>query len=293
MASNFRAGGEYTRTHGTDDLGGSGDGGRCIGRRARHRVRQRNGRGVGHRLRTRTEGRRHPDVQLPRRAIPALRIPATGSRRTAAGRHHRHGRRLPLPRWAPTSCGSRLRPTRPSMSPTCRRSRAGSHDAGASMVVDSTFATPLLQRPLEHGAAIVLHSGTKFIGGHSDLLIGLCVTTDDDVYERLVQARTFQGATPGALEAFLALRGLRTMPIRLAAMQRNAVVLVERLRAHPSVADVRYPGPGGDGVVRRATAVRRRPTRCAPACASWCRRRAWAASRPRSRGARSTPAMHT
>jgi cystathionine gamma-synthase len=118
------------------------------------------------------------------------------------------------------------------------------HQAGAKMVVDSTFATPLLQRPLEHGAAIVLHSGTKFIGGHSDLLIGLCVTHDDHTYERLVQARTFQGATPGALEAFLALRGLRTMPIRLAAMQRNAVVLVERLRAHHAVAEVRYPGQG-------------------------------------------------
>jgi cystathionine gamma-synthase len=116
--------------------------------------------------------------------------------------------------------------------------------AGAHMVVDSTFATPLLQRPLEHGAAIVLHSGTKFIGGHSDLLIGLCVTTDDQIFDRLVQARTFQGATPGALEAFLALRGLRTMPIRLAAMQRNAEVLVERLRAHPAIAEVRYPGQG-------------------------------------------------
>ena len=122
---------------------------------------------------------------------------------------------------------------------------AASRDAGARMVVDSTFATPLLQRPIDHGAAIVLHSGTKFIGGHSDLLIGLCVTADDVVYERLVQARTFQGATPGALEAFLALRGLRTMPIRLAAMQKNAAVLVERLRAHPAVEEVRYPGQGG------------------------------------------------
>lgn len=116
--------------------------------------------------------------------------------------------------------------------------------AGALMVVDSTFATPLLQRPLEHGAAIVLHSGTKFIGGHSDLLIGLCVTEDDEVFERLVKARTFQGATPGALEAFLALRGLRTLPLRLAAMQHNAAMLVERLRAHPAVAEVRYPGQG-------------------------------------------------
>ena len=121
---------------------------------------------------------------------------------------------------------------------------AGTRNVGARLVVDSTFATPLLQRPLEHGATVVLHSGTKFIGGHSDLLIGLCVTSDDDVYERLVQARTFQGATPGALEAFLALRGLRTMPIRLAAMQRNAITLADRLRAHPAVDEVSYPGQG-------------------------------------------------
>lgn len=115
---------------------------------------------------------------------------------------------------------------------------------GAKMVVDSTFATPLLQRPLEHGAAIVIHSGTKFIGGHSDLLIGLCITTDDAVFERLVQARTFQGATPGALEAFLALRGLRTMPLRLEASQRNAASLVDHLKRHRSVLEVRYPGLG-------------------------------------------------
>jgi len=121
---------------------------------------------------------------------------------------------------------------------------AGSRRAGAHVVVDSTFATPVLQRPLEHGATIVLHSGTKFIGGHSDLLIGLCVTAEEAVHERLVAARTFQGATPGALEAFLALRGLRTLPIRLAVMQRNAATLVERLRAHPGVEEVRYPGQG-------------------------------------------------
>jgi cystathionine gamma-synthase len=121
---------------------------------------------------------------------------------------------------------------------------AAARDAGADVVVDSTFATPLLQRPLEHGAAVVLHSGTKFIGGHSDLLIGLCVTSDGRIFDRLVEARTFQGATPGALEAFLALRGLRTMPIRMAAMQSNAAILVERLRAHPAVAEVRYPGQG-------------------------------------------------
>ena len=115
---------------------------------------------------------------------------------------------------------------------------------GVPMVVDSTFATPLRQQPLAHGAAVVIHSGTKFIGGHSDLMIGLCVTADDAVFERLVAARTFQGATPGALEAFLALRGLRTLPVRLAASEANAAELVERLRAHPAVEAVAYPGTG-------------------------------------------------
>jgi cystathionine gamma-synthase len=121
---------------------------------------------------------------------------------------------------------------------------AATRDAKARLVVDSTFATPLLQRPLEHGADIVLHSGTKFIGGHSDLLIGLCISADQAVHDRLVAARTLQGATPGALEAFLALRGLRTLPVRFAAMQRNAGILVERLRGHAAVDEVRYPGEG-------------------------------------------------
>ncbi len=121
---------------------------------------------------------------------------------------------------------------------------AAARERGVRTVVDSTFATPLLQRPLEHGADVVMHSATKFIGGHSDLMLGVCVTADDAVYDRLFLARTYQGATPGALEAFLALRGLRTMPIRLEASQANAAVLVERLRAHPAVAEVRYPGTG-------------------------------------------------
>jgi len=121
---------------------------------------------------------------------------------------------------------------------------AAANVLGVRSVVDSTFATPLLQQPLHHGATVVMHSATKFIGGHSDLLLGVCITTDDAVFDRLWQARTFQGATPGSLEAFLALRGLRTMPLRLEASQRNAGELVARLRAHPAVAEVRYPGTG-------------------------------------------------
>ncbi len=116
--------------------------------------------------------------------------------------------------------------------------------AGAKVVVDSTFATPICAQPLADCATIVIHSGTKFIGGHSDLLIGLAIASDDAVYERLHQTRLVNGSTPGALEAFLALRGLRTLPLRMERMQANAVEVVGRLRAHRAVSDVRYPGFG-------------------------------------------------
>ncbi len=115
---------------------------------------------------------------------------------------------------------------------------------GVRVVVDSTFATPIYAQPLSDGATIVIHSGTKFIGGHSDLLIGLAVTTDDAMYDRLHQARLVNGSTPGALEAFLALRGVRTLPLRMERAQANAMKLVTRLRAHEAVATVRYPGFG-------------------------------------------------
>ena len=118
------------------------------------------------------------------------------------------------------------------------------HSAGARTVVDSTFATPVCARPLDDGATVVVHSGTKFIGGHSDLMIGLAVTRDDGVHEALRHTRLVNGATPGALEAFLALRGVRTLPLRMERAQANAEVLVARLREHPAVDDVRYPGRG-------------------------------------------------
>jgi cystathionine gamma-synthase len=115
---------------------------------------------------------------------------------------------------------------------------------GAAVVVDNTFATPICANPLADGATIVIHSGTKFIGGHSDLVIGLAVTGDDVVHDKLRHARLVNGATPGSLEAFLALRGVRTLPLRMERAQANAAVIVERLRADPRVASVRYPGWG-------------------------------------------------
>lgn len=113
-----------------------------------------------------------------------------------------------------------------------------------AVVVDNTFATPLNQRPLAHGADLVVHSATKFLGGHSDLLAGLVVAAPDrnDLYRDLRDARTYNGATPGTLEAFLALRGTRTLALRLAASQASAQVLAERLHEHPAVHQVRYPG---------------------------------------------------
>ena len=122
---------------------------------------------------------------------------------------------------------------------------AAARAAGAYVVVDNTFATPLLQQPLALGADLVVHSATKYLGGHSDLLMGAVVTADDELYAVLKGRRDLTGATPGTLEAWLALRGLRTLHLRVERAQANAQVLVERLAAHPAVAEVRYPGFGG------------------------------------------------
>ncbi|MDH4159485.1 MAG: PLP-dependent transferase [Actinomycetota bacterium] len=116
------------------------------------------------------------------------------------------------------------------------------HRAGARLVVDSTFASPMLQQPLLLGADVVVHSGTKLIGGHSDLLLGLVLAGDRAWAERFEQHRHDNGAVPGALETFLALRGLRTLPVRLSRMQESAAVLADRLAGHPAVTRVRYPG---------------------------------------------------
>jgi cystathionine gamma-synthase len=118
---------------------------------------------------------------------------------------------------------------------------AGRH-AGAIVGADNTFATPLLQQPLALGADVVVHSATKFIGGHSDLLSGIAITRQQALAERLRHRRGLSGATPGALEAYLALRGLRTLALRLDRGQSNAAELARRLDAHPAVSRVRYPG---------------------------------------------------
>jgi cystathionine gamma-synthase len=118
------------------------------------------------------------------------------------------------------------------------------HEGGAYVVVDNTFATPLLQQPLEVGADLVVHSATKFISGHSDVLLGAIATTDEELYGVLKSRRDLIGAIPGTFEAWLALRGLRTLHVRLERAQQNAQELVRRLGEHPAVGEVRYPGFG-------------------------------------------------
>ncbi|MPZ93320.1 MAG: cystathionine gamma-synthase [Propionibacteriales bacterium] len=122
---------------------------------------------------------------------------------------------------------------------------AGAHEAGVPVVVDNTFATPILQRPLSIGADIVLHSATKYLAGHSDVLLGAVVTRDDAVYDAVDQRRRRVGAVPGPLETYLALRGMRTLHLRVERAQSNAKEIAHRLADHPAVEETRYPGFGG------------------------------------------------
>jgi cystathionine gamma-synthase len=119
---------------------------------------------------------------------------------------------------------------------------AAARALGVRTVCDNTFAGPLLQRPIEHGIDIVVHSATKSLAGHSDVLMGVVVTTDDDYHEQLLRSRTLLGSIPGPFEAWLALRGIRTLALRVRQSQASALELATRLRAHPAVTRVRYPG---------------------------------------------------
>ena len=120
------------------------------------------------------------------------------------------------------------------------------------VAVDNTFATPLLQRPLDAGADVVVHSATKLLSGHSDLVLGAAVTRRPDIVEGLRRRRSLHGAIAGPWEAWLALRGIRTLAVRLAAAQANAAELATRLVGHPAVERVRYPGLAGDPGHERA-----------------------------------------
>ena len=115
---------------------------------------------------------------------------------------------------------------------------------GIGVAVDNTFATPLVQKPLAMGADIVMHSVTKFLSGHSDLLMGSLSTNDPELLKRLTDSRSFNGSIPGPFETWLALRGLRTFPLRFNKSQENAKILIDRLKVHPKIRRVRYPGFG-------------------------------------------------
>ena len=120
----------------------------------------------------------------------------------------------------------------------------GAKAAGALVVVDNTFATPLLQRPIEHGADVVVHSATKYLAGHSDVLLGAVVVAAEEHRAGLYGIRSLRGSIPSPLETFLALRGIRTLAVRLERAQSSARLLVDRLTGHPGVQEVRYPGFG-------------------------------------------------
>ena len=119
---------------------------------------------------------------------------------------------------------------------------AAARSHGVPSVVDATVATPLLLRPLEHGADVVVHAATKYLAGHSDVLLGVAVTADTGLTDDLRGQRADHGAVPGPFEAWLALRGLRTLPVRLDRAQASAAELARRLTRHPAVTRVRYPG---------------------------------------------------
>ena len=117
------------------------------------------------------------------------------------------------------------------------------HRRGALVVVDNTFASPILQRPLEHGADIVMHSATKYLNGHSDMVGGMVVVGDDaDLAERVAFLQNSAGAVQGPFDSFLALRGLKTLHLRMQAHCGNAQAIAEFLQGHEAVRDVIYPG---------------------------------------------------
>jgi cystathionine gamma-synthase len=115
----------------------------------------------------------------------------------------------------------------------------------ALVAVDNTFATPAVQRPLELGADFVVHSTTKYLGGHSDVVGGVAITRDDERYEQLRFVQNAVGAVPAPFDCFLVHRGLRTLHLRMDAHARSAAAVVELLKSTPDVEDVRWPGFSG------------------------------------------------
>jgi cystathionine gamma-synthase len=121
------------------------------------------------------------------------------------------------------------------------------HEAGARAAVDNTWATPVLQRPLELGADVVVHSATKYIGGHSDLMAGVVVLPHESPLERSIRAiQRHKGSVAAPFDCWLALRGLQTLPVRMRAHCENAALVAEALANHPAIDRVLYPGRAED-----------------------------------------------
>ncbi|MER6992986.1 cystathionine gamma-synthase [Saccharopolyspora hirsuta] len=130
-----------------------------------------------------------------------------------------------------------------------------SREAGTKLVVDNTFASPFLQQPLELGANVVVHSTTKYLGGHSDVVGGAVITSDDELAEQIAFLQNGAGAVPGPFDAFLTLRGAKTLAIRMERHSANAERIAAALAGHPKVAKVLYPGlpehPGHEVAVKQ------------------------------------------
>lgn len=134
-------------------------------------------------------------------------------------------------------------PTNPMMTITDLRAAANvAHEVGALLVVDNTFASPYLQRPLELGADIVVHSATKYLGGHSDLVHGVVITRHQHVADQLAYLQNAVGAVPGPMECWLCLRSAKTLHVRMDRHSSNAQAIAEWLEQHPAVQHVYYPG---------------------------------------------------
>lgn len=258
LASNFRAGPDYARTHGTrtweslEDAVGALEGGRCVsfasGLAAAHAIvfalRPRvilipevSYLGVRALLAAQEERGQVEIRFLDSFAPDHVRDALQTALRDGPDPERTAGNHRDVVLWLESPANPTLEQA--DLATLC----AVGAEFGVPTVVDSTFASPVSQQPLGFGATVVMHSATKFIGGHSDLLLGLAVTKVPDVLTELRQARTLQGATPGALESFLALRGLRTLPLRYRAATDNARQLAERLSGHERVTWVRQVGP--------------------------------------------------
>lgn len=134
-------------------------------------------------------------------------------------------------------------PSNPLLSfPDLAATAEAAHAGGARVVVDATAATPVLLRPLEHGADVVVHSATKYLGGHSDVLLGVAVCRSDEDHRRLLEFRGHTGVVAAPDPAWLLLRGLQTLTVRVERQSASAQELARRLDAHPGIERVRYPG---------------------------------------------------